>query len=422
MTTIPDAAVTARGLAKNYGRHQALLGIDLDIPRATVYGVIGPNGAGKTTTMRLMLDIIRPSAGELHVLGATPRDGGAALRRRIGYLPGELHLEARIRARDLLTHYSEISGTVRHGVVDSLAQRLGLDLSRQVRALSKGNKQKLGLIQAFMHEPELLVLDEPTSGLDPLVQQEFHAMLREAKANGQTVFLSSHVLSEVQQTADEVAILRAGQHRATVARWPSSARPPCVVCESSSPKRMPPLRARPSGVLPGVGAIAEVHERAGHARPCSAALDSHVDAFVKAIARLDLVDLTIEEPDLEESVLGFYGNGGANDEPRAAAVPSQRSPIRGAASSAGPSDCSPPSFLYLPLYPSFGGRRAVRGDDRLASARARADARLRPDRAPGRATCRRRSTDSSASCSSRSPPSAGARARSRTTRRTASSS
>ena len=209
--TESTAAVTTRGLTKRYGSHTALHGIDLDIRRGSVFGMIGPNGAGKTTTMRLLLDIIRPSGGELRVLGESPRAGGAGLRRRVGYLPGELHLQARVRARELLSHYAEISGDVRPGTVESLADRLGLDLGRPVRNLSKGNKQKVGLIQAFMHEPELLVLDEPTSGLDPLVQQEFHAMLREAKANGQTVFLSSHVLSEVQQTADDIAILRSGR-------------------------------------------------------------------------------------------------------------------------------------------------------------------------------------------------------------------
>ncbi len=216
--TESSAAVTTRGLTKRYGSHTALHGIDLDIPRGRVFGMIGPNGAGKTTTMRLLLDIIRPSAGELHVLGENPRTGGSSLRRRVGYLPGELHLQARVRGRDLLAHYAEISGTVRRGTVESLADRLGLDLGRPVRSLSKGNKQKVGLIQAFMHEPELLVLDEPTSGLDPLVQQEFHAMLREAKAKGQTVFLSSHVLSEVQQTAHEIAILKQGRivERSTV--------------------------------------------------------------------------------------------------------------------------------------------------------------------------------------------------------------
>ncbi|WP_448809608.1 ABC transporter ATP-binding protein [Agromyces bauzanensis] len=303
--TTTTAAVTTRGLTKRYGSHTALHGIDLDIPRGTVFGMIGPNGAGKTTTMRLLLDIIRPTGGELRVLGEHPRTGGAGLRRRVGYLPGELHLQARVRGRELLAHYAEISGAVRPGAVESLAERLGLDLSRPVRSLSKGNKQKVGLIQAFMHEPELLVLDEPTSGLDPLVQQEFHAMLREAKANGQTVFLSSHVLSEVQQTADEIAILRSGRivERSTIAAIRASAvrHVRVVVGEADAAAARAALEQ-----APGVGQLAEATDHDG-TRSLSTTINSHVDAFVKALAGFEVVDLTVEEPDLEETVLGFYG-------------------------------------------------------------------------------------------------------------------
>ena len=298
------AAVSTRGLVKRYGSQTALRGIDLDIPTGQIFGVIGPNGAGKTTTMRLLLDIIRPTAGELTVLGETPRDGGAALRRRIGYLPGELHLASRVRGRELLAHYAEISGPVRPRTAETLADRLGLDLGRPVRSLSKGNTQKLGLIQAFMHEPELLVLDEPTSGLDPLVQQEFHLMLRDAKAAGQTVFLSSHVLSEVQQTADHLAILRDGRivKQSTVAELREAAiRRVRVVVEEPQSSAARAVLAR----VDGLGEIAVEPDRDG-AVAFTATLDSHVDAFVKAVATLSVVDLTIEEPDLEQTVLGYY--------------------------------------------------------------------------------------------------------------------
>jgi len=304
MTATTSAAITTRGLIKRYGSTTALHGIDLDIPRGSVFGMIGPNGAGKTTTMRLLLDIIRPSGGELRVLGEEPRAGGAGLRRRMGYLPGELHLQARVRGRELLAHYAQISGPVRPGAIETLADRLGVDLSRTVRSLSKGNKQKVGLIQAFMHEPELLVLDEPTSGLDPLVQQEFHAMLREAKANGQTVFLSSHVLSEVQQTAHQIAILKAGRMAAlstvSAPSWTAVRRARLVVSEADATTARSILAQ-----TPGVGAVTEVPNGPG-TLALSATLDSQVDAFVKAIARLDIVDLTMEEPDLEETVLAFY--------------------------------------------------------------------------------------------------------------------
>jgi ABC-2 type transport system ATP-binding protein len=308
MNDADDAVVTTRALVKRYGSQEALHGIDLDIPRGSVFGMIGPNGAGKTTTMRLLLDIIRPSGGELRVLGESPRVGGASLRRRIGYLPGELHLASRERGRELLAHYAQISGDVRPGAIQELADRLGVDLGRPVRSLSKGNKQKIGLIQAFMHEPELLVLDEPTSGLDPLVQQEFHAMLREAKAKGQTVFLSSHVLSEVQQTAHEIAILRAGRivrlSTVTALRENAARHARLVVSEAEAATARSILAQ-----TPGVDGVSEVPNGPG-TLAFSATLDSNVDAFVKAVARLDIVDLTMEEPDLEEMVLAYYGDDG----------------------------------------------------------------------------------------------------------------
>lgn len=295
-------ALETRALTKRYGRRTALHGIDLSVETGSVFGVIGPNGAGKTTAMRLLLDIIRPTAGTARVLGEDPRSGGAALRRRIGFLPGELRLEGRVTGKALLSHYARISGRVAPGAVDRLAQRLDLDLSRQVRKLSKGNKQKLGIVQAFMHEPALLVLDEPTSGLDPLVQQEFLAMVREARDNGQTVFLSSHVLSEIQQAADTVAILRAGRIvtvsdvatlRATALR-----RVAVTITDATAPALRAALARDPQ--LAGL-TIAD-----GDAVSLSGVVEGDIDPFVKAIAGFTVTDLRVEEPDLEESVIGLY--------------------------------------------------------------------------------------------------------------------
>jgi ABC-2 type transport system ATP-binding protein len=205
------AAIEAVHLVKRFGTTVALDGVSFSIARGSVFGVIGPNGAGKTTIMRALLDLIRLSSGRATLLGTDSRNAGPELRRRIGYLPGELILEGRTTGRRLLGHYANISGPVVQGRVDDLADRFGLDPDRTVRTLSKGNKQKLGIVQAFMHKPDLLVLDEPTSGLDPLMQQEFLSLVSEARDAGQTVFLSSHMISEIQQAADEVAILRDGR-------------------------------------------------------------------------------------------------------------------------------------------------------------------------------------------------------------------
>jgi ABC-2 type transport system ATP-binding protein len=303
------AALETHALTKRYGRRLALDAIDLSVEPGTVFGVIGPNGAGKTTTMRLLLDIIRPTSGSARVLGHDPRQGGVELRRRIGFLPGELRLEGRVTGRALLKHYAEISGPVAPGVVDRLAERLDLDLSRQVRKLSKGNKQKLGVVQAFMHQPDLLVLDEPTSGLDPLVQQEFLTMVREAKNNGQTVFLSSHVLSEIQQAADSVAILRAGRVvtvsdvdtlRATALR-----RVNATIADATATAVRTAFARDPH--------LAELTITAGDSLTVAGTLEGDIDPFVKAIAAFTVVDLRVEEPDLEESVLGLYAKESTND-------------------------------------------------------------------------------------------------------------
>ncbi|MET4589229.1 ABC transporter ATP-binding protein [Arthrobacter sp. 754] len=299
-------AISVRSLTKKFGRREVLHGIDFAVDAGSVFGVIGPNGAGKTTTMRCLLDIIRPTSGEVRVLGVDPRVGGPELRRRIGYLPGELFLEGRVTGRKLLDHYAAISGPVPPGRINELAERLGLDLGRHTRKLSKGNKQKLGLLQAFMHEPELLVLDEPTSGLDPLVQQEFHAMVREARHKGQTIFLSSHVLSEVQQTADTVAILRDGR---------------IITVESVAGLREAAVRrmrltadgitahdaAALLGSVPGVGHV-EVLE-SGDGVTLSATLEGDIQPLIRTLGTLlHLKDLVLEEPDLEDSVLKMYSS------------------------------------------------------------------------------------------------------------------
>lgn len=296
-------AIETIELKKNYGSHAAIRGLSITVEPGTVFGLIGPNGAGKTTTLRMLLDVIRPSSGLARVLGETPQAGGPALRRRIGYVPGELRLEGRIRGRSLLRHYAEISGKVEPGAVDDLADRLGVDLNREVRKLSKGNKQKLGLIQAFMHRPELLVLDEPTSGLDPLVQREFLAMVREARANGQTVLLSSHVLSEIQQTADYVAVLSDGlivaEGDVAALRLGRIRRVRASITGSTAASLRDELEQVPT--------LRDIEVTGAEIVRVTATIDGDIDPLVKTFARHSVLDLAVEEPDLEESVLQLYG-------------------------------------------------------------------------------------------------------------------
>ncbi|MCV9994133.1 ABC transporter ATP-binding protein [Paeniglutamicibacter sp. ZC-3] len=312
-----EPVIEVTGLSKKFGGKEVLHGVDFNVPTGSIFGVIGPNGAGKTTIMRCLLDVIRPSSGTLRVLGQNPTRGGPALRRRIGYLPGELILEGRTTGRRILEHFAAVSGPVRQGMVDSLAERLDLDLDNQARRLSKGNKQKLGLVQAFMHEPELLVLDEPTSGLDPLRQQEFLALIREAKDNGQTVFLSSHVLSEIQQAADEVAILREGSivTVSTVDHLRESAiRHVRVLFPGDD---IQSARAR-CAEIPGISNLEVRQAHDGSDSPViegRASIEGPVEPLVQALSKTRFLDLVIEEPDLEESVLKMYSADPADKTP-----------------------------------------------------------------------------------------------------------
>jgi ABC-2 type transport system ATP-binding protein len=291
-----EPVVLTEDLTKFYGKHLGLDGLDLEVRPGEVFGFIGPNGAGKTTTIRLLLDLIRPTRGRLRVLGQDPRSGGATLRRRLGYLPGELPLDGRQSARELLSFLGNLRAGVAQEQIDRLAERLKLDLSRPIRGLSKGNKQKVGLVQAFMGDPELLILDEPSSGLDPLLQQEFLAMVREVRASGRTVFMSSHVLAEVEHVADRVGILRAGRLVAVE---------DIEVLRQRFVRRVEirfgaPVPAAAFQRLPGVRDVAVD----GELLRC--AVEGSADALVKAAAQFPVVSLLSHEPDLEEVFLAYY--------------------------------------------------------------------------------------------------------------------
>jgi ABC-2 type transport system ATP-binding protein len=295
--------VRAERLTKLYGRERGVLELDFEVERGEVFGFLGPNGAGKTTTIRLMLDLIRPSSGRIELFGADPRRE-ASLRRRIGYLPGDLRLYDRLTARELLAYFARLRRLEGLGRAPSLAERLELELDRPRNALSKGNRQKVGLVQALMHEPELLVLDEPTAGLDPLVQQTFYDLLRKAVAEGATAFLSSHVLPEVQRVADRVALVREGRL--------------VLVEEVESLRRRAATHVEATfAVLPPAGAFAGlpgVRELSRHGSAVHFSLSGEADPLVKALARYRVLGLESHEADLEDVFLSLY----RAEEPRAA--------------------------------------------------------------------------------------------------------
>jgi ABC-2 type transport system ATP-binding protein len=293
--------VEAAGLAKYYGHRRGLASLDMDVRAGEVYGFLGPNGAGKTTAIRILLDLIRPTAGRVAVFGQSPRLGGPALRGRMGYLAGDFIVDGGQTSRQLLEHLARLRGGLPKGRIDQYAERLELDLSVRIASLSRGNRQKLGLVQAFMHQPELLVLDEPTTGLDPLLQQTFLTMATEARQAGQTVLMSSHVLSEVQQSADRVGIVRDGV---------------MVAVESVEGLREHAVRRVEIRFDEPVSedefaSLAGVSEVRLNGPLLSCRLTGRADPLVKVAARHGIDNLTINEPDLEELFLSYYGDGGA---------------------------------------------------------------------------------------------------------------
>jgi ABC-2 type transport system ATP-binding protein len=298
-----EATIRTEGLTKRYGKARGVVELDLEVGCGEVFGYLGPNGAGKTTTIRLLLDLIRPTSGRALVLGLDPRRKGVEVRRRIGYLPGDLKLYDRLTGRELLRFFAALRDLRGTGDLAQLTDVLELELDRPIRELSRGNRQKLGLAQAFMHRPELLVLDEPTSGLDPLLQQAFHELVAAAARDGRTVFLSSHILSEAQRIADRVAIVRDG--RLELVEAVETLRARALTRVTATFAEPPPGEA--FSRVPGV----QVLGRHGHVVELS--LSGSADALVKELARHEVLALDSREADLDDIFLALYR--GADDAP-----------------------------------------------------------------------------------------------------------
>ena len=291
------AVIETRKLTKTYGTHRGIIDVDLEVDENEIFGFLGPNGAGKTTTIRTLLDLIRPTSGKAFVFGVDTTADPVAIHRRIGYIPGEFTLYDRLTGGQTLEYFGNLRGGVDPAYRASLVERFEIDPSRRFKEYSKGNKQKIGLVVALQHRPDLLILDEPTSGLDPLVQQSFYALVREAKAEGRTVFLSSHILSEVERTCDRVAIIREGRlvkvdrtdalrdlaHHQIEIRFSDGA----------------PVEAF-SG-LPGVSDVV-VEDHLLRMR-----ISGSITPVVQTAARYDLLDFVSREPSLEETFLAQFG-------------------------------------------------------------------------------------------------------------------
>ncbi len=291
-----NSVIVASRLSKDFGSGRGLFELDLEVDRGEVFGFLGPNGAGKSTTIRLLLDLIKPTSGSARVLGLDTRTDSIEIRRRVGFLPGDLALYPKLTGRAVLDYLAELRGGVDPRVRDSLADRFAAELDRPIRHLSTGNRQKLGLIQAFMHEPEVLILDEPIAGLDPLVQQSFHALLGEVSAAGRTVFLSSHTLSEVERVTDRLAILRQG--RLVVVDSLENLRQ--VAVQRLEIEFGEPVDGATFRALPGVKDV----QTSG--RTLTVSFEGSADAVVKAAAAHEVRAIRPREDDLEDIFLGYY--------------------------------------------------------------------------------------------------------------------
>jgi len=292
-----ESAIHAEGLTKHYGDVRALVDLDLDVYPGEVFGFLGPNGAGKTTMIRTILDEIRPTAGTASILGLDSHESSVEIRDHIGYVPGDLTMYPNLTGKDTLTYFANLRGGVDWDHVDTLAERLGSDLTKKIGDLSSGNRQKIGLIQAFMNRPELLIMDEPSSGLDPLVQREFQTMMREVVADGGTVFLSSHTLSEVQRVADRVGIIRKGK---------------LIVVETVADLRSKAVRRVElrfdtevdSSVFETFPGVRDVVVNNHHV---VMSFDGQMESLLElATSRYTLEDITTQEADLEEIFLTYY--------------------------------------------------------------------------------------------------------------------
>ena len=303
-TAVTDFAIETRGLSVYYGRHRGILNVDLCVEQGEVFGFLGPNGAGKTTTQRVLMDIIRPTAGEARIFGLDCQKEGIAARERVGYLPGELAMYESMRARRFFRMYASLQkANSTPDYWQALADRLELDTSRRLGELSRGNKQKVGVVTAFMGKPDLLILDEPTTGLDPLVQQTVMELVREASGAGATVFFSSHILPEVQAVCDRVGIIREGQLVATE-------RVEDLVTQHFKRVRLRFADMPPDDAFARYGVEVLARDLQG----MTLEIRQDLDKVMAEAASYGITDIETMHVSLEEIFLAYYGkgNGGGN--------------------------------------------------------------------------------------------------------------
>jgi ABC-2 type transport system ATP-binding protein len=300
------AAIVTEGLTKYYGKTPGIIDLDIEVNVGEVFGFLGPNGAGKSTTIRTLLHMLHPTSGSGTILGMDIRQDSVDIRRRIGYIPGDLAMYNDMTAQQLFEYFSALRHADTKFMVEELATRLQLDVNRKIGSYSSGNRQKVAIVQAFMHEPELLILDEPSTGLDPLMQQEFYRMIDEVQSEGRTVFLSSHILPEVERLADRVGIVR--ESRLVALETVTALREKAV-------RRLEIVFAKPVDAslfssLPGVRRSESTHTGRG----VDIAVEGNLDQVMAVAGRHTIENIRSQEGDLEEAFLAFYAEDQADSD------------------------------------------------------------------------------------------------------------
>ncbi len=297
-----SAIIEVENLTKNYGSKRGISGISFQVEAGEVFGFLGPNGAGKTTTIRLLMALLKADAGTARIAGLDCWQRSVEIKRLVGYLPGEPALDPGLTGGQLLEYFGHLHGGVDQTYLKQLIKRLDLDPTRKFRQYSSGNKRKVVLIQAFMHRPRLLILDEPTNGLDPINQQEFHRMVIEARDAGQTVFLSSHILNEVEQTCNRVGIIREGQlvRIGGITELKDIKHYEITIIFAS------PV---PAGAFETLDGVTQIETLAG-GQTLRLTIQGAADAVIKAAAQYPVVSLTSHEPSLEDIFLRYYEGDG----------------------------------------------------------------------------------------------------------------
>jgi ABC-2 type transport system ATP-binding protein len=295
---MPVAAIQTSKLSKDYGLGRGLFDLDLSVAPQEVFGYLGPNGAGKSTTIRCLMGLIRPTLGSAHIFGLDCRRDSVAVKRKVGYMPGDMPQFGSLRGKEVVAYLGGLRGNVDPAVVRKIAERFDLDLGRHFREYSSGNKKKLGIVLAFMHQPELLILDEPTGGLDPLNQQEFYKLVTETRDGGATIFLSSHILSEVEHVCDRVGIIRSGR-LVKVAELDEihNIRLHRLELEFAPGSEVPVLAIRSAAGVEDV--VVEDHS-------VTCTVKGTFDPLLKALTGTSVTNLVSHEPSLEEVFLTYY--------------------------------------------------------------------------------------------------------------------